>query len=506
MKFVSMLWIAAGAASAATTYTATKLQPAGSPYQIANVWALNNHAQVLVDICTNGNCTGANRLPGVWSNGAITPLTMPMGCTYSPEAGKWSINDSGTVVGWVGCGNLSKVALWTNGVPGILPDAPLLGSSGICTTSSAYNSGAASSVPSGINAAGHITGSTSYPSATPGGPSCSAEWVYNGSTFRILEYGPYPGAGSLNWPYPKWPGPIPSPCLNLPLGYYPGVSSLVQGAAINNADVVLQTENNFFCGPPFISPGVPWSSDPFVTQINGAYSFLPLDSLAGATGTNINDVGDILGYYGVGGSSSGGLVFWDQNGLHNLGLGGYAYMNNVGQVIYSCSGSCASSIAMWQNGVSTPIQLPSGLSGVSAPSAFNDAGQFIAGGYLLSPTGSCAQDLTSQVQITLTGFRYNHSTGLFALIGSVTNTSGAPIPGPISLVVDNLPASATLHGISGATLCAAPQGSPYIDIGNVGAGETLAPGASISGAIDFIDTAMTGITYNMRVLAGPGGR
>jgi len=110
------------------------------------------------------------------------------------------------------------------------------------------------------------------------------------------------------------------------------------------------------------------------------------------------------------------------------------------------------------------------------------------------------------VSISRTGFHYNHSTGLFALIGSVTNTSGSSIPGPISLVVDNLPASATLFGIEGDTLCATPQGSPYINIGNIGAGQTLAPGASISGSIDFIDTAQTGITYSLRVLAGPGGR
>jgi hypothetical protein len=51
------------------------------------------------------------------------------------------------------------------------------------------------------------------------------------------------------------------------------------------------------------------------------------------------------------------------------------------------------------------------------------------------------------------------------------------------------------------------QGSPYINIGNVGAGQALAaPGAAISGGVDFIDTAQTGITSSLRALAGPGGR
>jgi hypothetical protein len=74
------------------------------------------------------------------------------------------------------------------------------------------------------------------------------------------------------------------------------------------------------------------------------------------------------------------------------------------------------------------------------------------------------------------------------------------------LVVDNLSSNASLFGVSGDTLCAAPQGSPYINIGNVGDGQSLAPGAAISGAINFIDPSLTGITYDLRVLAGPGGR
>jgi hypothetical protein len=45
MRLLAMLYIAAGAASAATTYTATSLQVAGSPYQIPNVWGLNNRGR-----------------------------------------------------------------------------------------------------------------------------------------------------------------------------------------------------------------------------------------------------------------------------------------------------------------------------------------------------------------------------------------------------------------------------------------------------------------------------
>ena len=495
MRLISVLLVTAGIATAAQSYTATSLQTSTSGF--ANIIGLNNKGQVFGDACDFVGsflyCYGSHRYPAVWSSGVMTPLPIPTGYAYIAQLAYYAINDSGTVVGTlqVDGSNASHVFVWNNGVPTVLPDAPIPGAGSICSTSG-------SSTSFGINSAGHIVGSTSYPSGTPGGQSCSAYWVYNGASFRLL------------------PIPIPTVCAQLSVGYYPGVG-VGFGTAINDADIVLQTLDNFFCGPPYIpAPGFP-AADPFEIQTTGSTSFLPLGTLAAATGSYINDLGDVLGYY----ASPPHLVFWDKSGVHDLGPSGYGHLNQFGQVVYLGPGTNAGgassfesgSFYFWQNGVSTPLQLPAGLFGPDdfpVPSALNNAGQFIASegqyNYLLTPTGPCAQDVTSQVQITRTGFRYNHSTGLFALIGSVTNTSGSPIPGPISLVVDDLSTNASLYGISGDTLCAAPQGSPYIDIGNIGAGQELAPGASISGSIGFIDTAMTGITYNLRVLAGPGGR
>jgi hypothetical protein len=505
MRLFATLSMAAVAASAATSYTAVLIPGAsvqsirtGSPIGFNNLFALNNKGQVIGDGC-NIPCAGVNRFPAMWSNGVVTPLPIPAGYAYIAQPAYYSINDSGTVVGTlqVAGANPSHVVVWTNGVPAFLPDAPIPGA---CSSAGCTCSTSGSSASFGINSAGHIVGSTSYPSYTPGGPSCHSYWVYDGTTFRLL------------------PIAIPSVCTSPPLppGNAPGVD-VGFGAAINDADLVLQTLDNFFCGPPYVNPGFP-ASDPFLIQTNQSTSFLPLGSFAAATGSAINDIGDVLGFY----SSPTHLVVWDKNGVHDLGPSGNGHLNQVGQVVYlgpssGTSGGINSfesgSFFLWQNGVSNLISLPAGLFSTDdfpAPASLNDAGQFTAGDgvnfYLLSPSGACGADVTSQVQITRTGFRYNHSTGLFALIGSITNTSGSPIAGPISLVVDNLPASATLYGISGATLCAAPQGSPYIDIGNIAAGQMLALGASISGSIDFIDTAQTGITYNLRVLAGPGGR
>jgi len=151
---------------------------------------------------------------------------------------------------------------------------------------------------------------------------------------------------------------------------------------------------------------------------------------------------------------------------------GYASLNNVGQVVYliTRSGSPqfeSGEFELWQNGVSTPIQLPAGLCGrddFPASAWLNDAGQFTASDgaafYFLTPSGGgCAVDVTSQVQVTRGAYRYNHSTGHFIKTVTVTNTSGSSIAGPISVALDNVPANVTLFGISGATLCVLFHGS-----------------------------------------------
>jgi hypothetical protein len=270
---------------------------------------------------------------------------------------------------------------------------------------------------------------------------------------------------------------------------------------MNDADQVLEDVNNFFCvGFPAVEPAI--------LQPSGSYAFVSLGTLAALRGTSINNRGDVLGFY----TAPTHLVVSDANGIHDLGPSGFGFLNNLGQVAYiSNPQEFSYQIQIWQNGVSTPIQVPAGLPldphNVPGLGGFNDAGQIAVqipggNGYLLSPSGPCSQDVSSQVQITRGGFRYNRSTGHFTQTLTVTNTSGSSIAGPISLALDNVPANATLFGITGATLCNAPQGSPYLNL----AAASLDPGVPVAGTVEFIDTAMTGITYNIRALAGAGGR
>jgi hypothetical protein len=110
-------------------------------------------------------------------------------------------------------------------------------------------------------------------------------------------------------------------------------------------------------------------------------------------------------------------------------------------------------------------------------------------------------DVSAQIAISRSGFRLNRATGRFVQTVVLTNT-GAAISGPVSLVLDNLSANASLFNGSGVTSVFAPINSPYIDV----TAGSLAAGASVSVTLEFTDPTRGAFTYTTRVLAGAGGR
>jgi len=113
----------------------------------------------------------------------------------------------------------------------------------------------------------------------------------------------------------------------------------------------------------------------------------------------------------------------------------------------------------------------------------------------------CGSDVSSQVQVTRSGFGYNFATQRFVQTVTMKNVSGGPVASPISLVLDHLSSNATLYGATGTTACATPAGSPFINWL-----ASLAPGASAAIVLQFTNPTKAGITYGTRVLAGSGGR
>ncbi|MEJ2669577.1 MAG: S8 family serine peptidase, partial [Gammaproteobacteria bacterium] len=70
-------------------------------------------------------------------------------------------------------------------------------------------------------------------------------------------------------------------------------------------------------------------------------------------------------------------------------------------------------------------------------------------------------DVTTTVDITRSGFRFDRRTRQFVQQVTVRNTSEIDISGPVSLVLDDLSHNATLVNSSGTT----PDGDPFVTLG-----------------------------------------
>jgi hypothetical protein len=111
----------------------------------------------------------------------------------------------------------------------------------------------------------------------------------------------------------------------------------------------------------------------------------------------------------------------------------------------------------------------------------------------------CATDVTGSVAVTRGAIVLNPVTKMYAETVTVKNSSAKTLTGPISLVLQNLSSNAVLAEAIGTTRFATPLGSPY-----VAANVNLAPGQSVSFALQFGDEGNAPISFTARVLAGPG--
>jgi hypothetical protein len=114
----------------------------------------------------------------------------------------------------------------------------------------------------------------------------------------------------------------------------------------------------------------------------------------------------------------------------------------------------------------------------------------------------CADDVTSQVQVTRGPSKRLGLTNQFEQVATLTNVGAVPQAGPLSLVIDNLSVNATLANATGSTSCAGPAGRPYVN-----SVIALQPGASVSVLLIFLDPTLTAITYPAtQVLSGTNPR
>jgi predicted extracellular nuclease len=102
-------------------------------------------------------------------------------------------------------------------------------------------------------------------------------------------------------------------------------------------------------------------------------------------------------------------------------------------------------------------------------------------------------DVSASAKIAKSGFTLNRVTGKYTGTVTITNTSGAPLAGPLHLVLQGLTAGVTLDGKTGDV-----EGAPYLTL----PGASLAAGASVTVTTTFTNPSKTSIGYNARLFTG----
>ena len=110
----------------------------------------------------------------------------------------------------------------------------------------------------------------------------------------------------------------------------------------------------------------------------------------------------------------------------------------------------------------------------------------------LNLAGSTA-DVSANVSMVQSALKGNLITGKFTGTVTITNTSGAPINGPLQLRLDGLPANVSLDNRTGIN-----AGVPYITVSN----GTLAAGAQLTVTTTFSNPQKAQITYTPKLISG----
>jgi hypothetical protein len=105
----------------------------------------------------------------------------------------------------------------------------------------------------------------------------------------------------------------------------------------------------------------------------------------------------------------------------------------------------------------------------------------------------------NNVAVTRGGFVRDRRSGKIMQQITLKNNNPGPLAGPFHVVLDALSPTATLANANGSTTNYGPTGSPYITIVIPGPG-TLAPGASVSGVLQFTTPGNQAINSSSRTV------
>lgn len=435
-----------------------------------------------------------NAAPMLWSpsiaNGTTTGVLLDLSTQVGYPASAYSthkgdalaLNDLGEVAGdaYVASGgDANNVLSWVF-VPKTLNNSKgaLHGTKGTVTTFAVMADGLAE-YPSSINDDGQITGHGSYYHPELFTPTvadtATGTWMSDtnvGVTDFFINNAGMVGGGVYGSSLPNYHG---WDFAFVQAGFPP-----VGGASIIAAPSWSLTSNADALGINQLGDVI---VDTVPTAVNAVHGYLVKNGVVTDVGGNGGSDGAFL--YGI--NDSDMIVGYDIDGpgsYPSLYANGTTY--NLATLVPTANGLT--------------------LSSQSGPVAINDKGQILAGGgdlsgdsvFLLTPA---AMIQGKQPKIA-SGSKHAIAGGEFTQLVTVTNTTGAILPGAVSVAFDGLPATVTVVGPTGTTAFAGPTGSPYIDF----SAGNLAAGATASLTVTFAAPSAAAIVYTARALDGTAPR
>jgi hypothetical protein len=276
-------------------------------------------------------------------------------------------------------------------------------------------------------------------------------------------------------------------------------------------------ENNDNC------PGLVTAGDPLLGPLQLGRGFTPTMSIGPSSAAfNVADAGTSLSadQRGIprpsdGGFDIGAFEFCDFARDFNCNIAGVAQTEPLTIIVSPAAGGTTTpgpgSNLEIQNTVTTVTaiaepgyQFSAWLGNVATPNSATTAvimnqAQTITAVFVVC---GCAADVSAITTVTRSGYVLNPATERYTQTVTVTNNSANAITGPLSLVLDGLSVGATLFNATGTTdTFELPAGSPYLN-----ANLSLAAGQKTSFTLQFADPSHAAISYNTRVVTGPGVR
>jgi hypothetical protein len=130
-------------------------------------------------------------------------------------------------------------------------------------------------------------------------------------------------------------------------------------------------------------------------------------------------------------------------------------------------------------------------------------------------TPECPADVSDSITVVRREAKFDVATGQTTQKVTLTNTGTTAIVGPLYLIVDELPFTATLVNATGLTQCVEPRGRPFVGIilpPPVGLAPValdldpgiLQPGGRVTRTLIFANPLNRSVKYQPHVFAGAG--